>query len=59
MATVIEIEKVGKKKRQTILYSGDNEQKAQTVAHFETQNYHRRKDERKDGELIIALTVDS
>lgn len=59
MATVIEIEKVGKKKRQTILYSGDNEQRAQTIAHFETQNYHRRKDERKNGKLLITLTVDS
>ena len=59
MAIVIEVEKVGRKKRQTVLYSGYNEQKAQSIAHFETQAYHRRKDERKKGELIIILTVDS
>ena len=59
MVTVIEVEKVGKKKRETVLYSGESEQKAQSVAHFETQAYHRRKDERKDGELVITLIVDS
>ena len=59
MAKVIEVEKVGKKKRETILYSGDNEQEAQAVAYFETQAYHRRKDERKGSELTITLTVDS
>ena len=59
MAKVLEVEKVGKKKRQAVLYSGDSEQQAQRIAHFETQAYHRRKDERKDGELIITLTVDS
>lgn len=59
MVKVLEIEKIGKRFRQTVLYSGENEQMAQTVAHFETQSYHRRKDERKDGELTITLTVDS
>lgn len=59
MAIVIEVEKVGKRRRETVLYSGDNEQKAQSIAHFETQAYHRRKDVRKDGELVITLTVDS
>ena len=59
MAIVIEVEKVGKTKRQTVLYSGESEQQAQSVAYFETQNYHKRKDARKDGELIITLTVDS
>lgn len=59
MAKVVEVEKIGKRLRQTLLYSGDNEQQAQTVAHFETQAYHRRKDERRDGELTITLTVDS
>ena len=59
MVTVIEVEKVGKRQRQTVLYSGESERQAQVIAHFETQNYHRRKDERKEGELIITLTVDS
>lgn len=59
MITVIEIEKIGKKLRQTVLYSGESEQRAQAVAHFETQAYHRRKDVRKDGALVITLTVDS
>ena len=59
MVTVIEVEKVGKVLRQTVLYSGESEQRAQAVAHFETQAYHRRKDERKGSELTITLTVDS
>ena len=59
MAIVIEVEKVGKRRRETVLYSGDDEQKAQSIAHFETQAYHRRKDVRKDRELVITLTVDS
>ena len=59
MVTVIEVEKVGKRQRQTVLYYGESEQKAQTIAHFETQSYHRRKDERKGNELTITLTVDS
>lgn len=59
MAIVIEVEKVGKLKRETVLYSSDNEQKVQTIAHFETQAYHRRNDVRKDGKLVITLTVDS
>ena len=59
MAIVIEVEKVGKLRRQTVLYSGESEQRAQSIAHFETQEYHRRKDVRKDGELVITLSVDS
>jgi hypothetical protein len=59
MVKVIEVEKVGKRQRQTILYSGESEQMAQRIAHFETQAYHRRKDERRGGELVITLTVDS
>ena len=59
MAKVLEVEKVGKKMRETILYSGDSDKEAQSIAHFETQAYHRRKDERKDGELVITLIVDS
>ena len=59
MAKVLEVEKVGKAKRRTVLYSGDSEQQAQNIAHFETQAYHKRRDERKEGELIITLTVDS
>lgn len=59
MAKVLEVEKIGKRLRQTVLYSGESEQRAQVVAHFETQNYHKRKDERKGNELTITLTVDS
>lgn len=57
MYKVIEREKVGKVWRDTVLYSGDSEKEAQSVAHFELQQYHLRKDERKGSQLTIILKV--
>lgn len=57
MYKVVEREKVGNVWRDTVLYSGDSEKEAQRVAHFELQQYHLRKDERKGSQLTIILKV--
>lgn len=57
MFKVVEVEKVGKRRRETVLYSGDDEQKAQSIAHFETQAYHVVRKERTSDGFTITLKV--
>ena len=57
MFKVVEVEKVGGKMRERILYAGDNEQKAQSIAHFETQEYHVVRKERTSDGFTITLKV--
>ena len=58
MFKVIELEKVQRKERQTVLYSGDSARRAEFVRFQSLRPYHKEKTEKKDGCIVFFLIVD-